>query len=72
MADDLKKEIDTLERVHTSTSARFWNAPQWIRDMPPEELTEKEKSIRRKIDLRLCVLRSLPYTRISRHQVVLS
>lgn len=55
MADDLKQDLETVEQVHTSTSARFRNAPQWIRDMSPEELAEKEKRIRRKIDFRLYV-----------------
>lgn len=54
MADDLKQDSMTVERVPTLTSARFRNAPEWLRDMPPEELEKRERRVRRKIDFRLC------------------
>jgi hypothetical protein len=53
MAEDLKQDLQTIEQIATITSARFRNAPEWIRDMPTEELERKEKRIRRKIDARL-------------------
>jgi hypothetical protein len=53
MVEDLKQGLEAIELVATATSARFRNAPQWIRDMPSEELEQKEKRIRKKIDARL-------------------
>lgn len=57
---DLKQDFETIEQVTTSTTARFRNAPQWIRDMPSEELEQKERRIRRKIDARLYAFYSIP------------
>ncbi|KAJ9139464.1 Pantothenate transporter liz1 [Pleurostoma richardsiae] len=51
MTEDLKQDIDTVEEV--TTPSRFRSAPQWIRDMPTNKLAERERRIRKKIDLRL-------------------
>lgn len=48
---DGKADIETLERVET-----YVRTPQWIQDLTVEERLEREKKLRKKIDLRLYVL----------------
>jgi hypothetical protein len=47
--DDNKQTSDTVEQVPTHLRL----APQWIRDLSPEELDRRERALVRKIDLRL-------------------
>ncbi|KAK6201934.1 hypothetical protein LQW54_009248 [Pestalotiopsis sp. IQ-011] len=45
---DGKADVETLERVET-----YVRAPQWIQDLTVEQRLEREKKLRKKIDLRL-------------------
>lgn len=47
MAEISKTDMGPAEQVE------FASAPQWIRDISPEELARRENQLKRKIDLRL-------------------
>ncbi|KAL1881256.1 hypothetical protein Daus18300_001108 [Diaporthe australafricana] len=51
MAEISKTDMGTAEQVETSSGLA--SAPQWIRDISPEELARRENRLRRKIDFRL-------------------
>ncbi|CAK7226211.1 hypothetical protein SEUCBS140593_006164 [Sporothrix eucalyptigena] len=54
MATDIDKyDLESMQQIDIVATGRFRNAPQWIRDMTPEELAKKEVRLRRKIDARL-------------------
>ncbi|KAL1890879.1 hypothetical protein Sste5346_008020 [Sporothrix stenoceras] len=59
MATDLDKH--DLEQVDTVATGPFRTAPQWIRDVTPDELAKRETHLRRKIDLRLLPMIVLMY-----------
>ncbi|KAH8667010.1 major facilitator superfamily domain-containing protein [Xylariales sp. PMI_506] len=53
---DGKLDVETVERVETHV-----RTPQWIQDLPAEELAARERKLRNKIDLRLMPLIVLMY-----------
>ncbi|KAK2597878.1 hypothetical protein N8I77_012633 [Diaporthe amygdali] len=51
MTDLSKTDMGTAEQVESRPG--LGSAPQWIRDISPEELSNREKRLKRKIDFRL-------------------
>ncbi|KAH8196116.1 hypothetical protein TruAng_009715 [Truncatella angustata] len=57
MADDGKGSIEAVERVDTAQR----NVPQWIQELSPEELTDRTRKLRNKVDVRLLPLIVIMY-----------
>jgi hypothetical protein len=59
--DDRERDSPSGSGVEVRTATRTLEAPEWIRDLSPEERIDIEGKLKRKIDLRLLPMVILMY-----------